>query len=229
MGCAKTKAVELERCRKISEAMKASYNANNGQRRKKLAKAVAEVWKNKAEKKRRVKAMVATKFLHRAVIQEMMDTPEYRKSLSDGQKRRWSDADTRKRQSRALKDAWIDDRKGRNLRDGLYKNRPRWRKYMTKPEQLVYKLLKQMGYSYRWTGGGQGRVERFVPDFMHRRFKRIVEVYGNYWHGEHNRLKDASRIRTLKREGYKVLVIRQPELKNEGRLMGKIKRFHAHI
>lgn len=104
MGCAKNDAIEQERRRKISEAMKASYVVNNGARRKKLAKHLVSVWKNKAEKKRRVAAMLKTFAKMRAKSDDgktrsCSNDPIYRKILSDAQKKRWSSSKSRKMQS----------------------------------------------------------------------------------------------------------------------------------
>jgi len=147
--------------------------------------------------------------------------------LAEAQKRRWSKKEVRQKQSKALVDAWRHPIKGKHLRDGLYKAGPRWRVGMTSLEKKVHQLLKSLGYSYKWTGGGKGRILQFVPDFMHTRFKRVIEVYGEHWH-KPNSKKDRDRIRQIKKEGYACLVIWQKELADISKLSERIRKFHSY-
>ena len=61
-----------------------------------------------------------------------------------------------------------------------------------------------------------------IPDFVSIRKKKIIELYGDYWH----RGEDTSkRINFFKLYGYGTLIVWEKELKNEKVLILKIKKF----
>lgn len=187
------------------------------------SEAAKKTWQDPKIRKRRVIGIL--KSMKKAAKTKAKNFPDGKiPSLSIGLKKRWKSKENRKTQSKKLKAAWIDETKGRNLRNGLYKSGPRWRIGMTKPEKELYNLLKDIGYSYKWTGGGKGRVLSYVPDFMHTRFKCIIEMYGTYWHKK-NDSSDRRRIREIRKEGYRVLVVWDFELKNKQKLEKKLRRF----
>jgi len=62
------------------------------------------------------------------------------------------------------------------------------------------------------------------PDFVNvNGQKKIVELYGDYWHRNDD---PEERIQLFRNYGFETLVIWERELKNEPRLVSKLKRFH---
>lgn len=52
--------------------------------------------------------------------------------------------------------------------------------------------------------------------------KQLIEVYGDYWHRNHN---PQDKIDRLKKFGFSTLVVWGKELKNEDQVLEKIKKF----
>ncbi len=148
---------------------------------------------------------------------------------SDKMRATYADGQPKKKISKALRKAWAHPVKGHNLLQGaMQRHSSLWKTVMNKPEKRLYDLLKELGYQYKWTGGGRGRVNQYIPDFMHSRFKWIVEMYGGYWHDRADiRQHDLRRIRDIRKAGYEVLIVRQSELKDIDKLVRKIKRWHS--
>jgi DNA mismatch endonuclease, patch repair protein len=112
----------------------------------------------------------------------------------------------------------------------------------TLPELLVRRLVHRMGYRYRLhVPTLPGR-----PDMVFPRLRKIVQIYGCYWHPhgscrfshlpqsrldywgpklEGNRQRDTGNLRRLRRTGWDVLVIRQCQIDDLDRLVETLKGF----
>jgi len=99
-----------------------------------------------------------------------------------------------------------------------------------KPEKKLNRLLqKLLPEKYRYVGAGQIILGGFNPDFINcNGQKKIIELYGNYWHNlPAYKKRDKRRLVTYKKYGYKTLVIWQYELKDMNRLIEKILQFNG--
>ena len=57
--------------------------------------------------------------------------------------------------------------------------------------------------------------------------KKIIEMYGDYWHNRPDWGKrDERRLKTYKKLGYQTLIIWEHELKDLEKLRTKVMRFH---
>lgn len=94
----------------------------------------------------------------------------------------------------------------------------------TKPEQKLGAILdKHFPNEWKYVGNGELVLDRLVPDFMNiNGRKQLMEVYGDYWHRNHN---PQDRIDRFKEFGFSTLVIWEKELKDENQVLGKIKKF----
>jgi DNA mismatch endonuclease (patch repair protein) len=114
----------------------------------------------------------------------------------------------------------------------------------TGPEKRVRSFLHRMGYRFRLhVRDLPGR-----PDIVLPRHQTAIFIHGCFWHGhkgcrkggrpksnvefwtekiEKNIMRDAAAIASLRALGWKVLVIWQCELRNEGVLRNRIERFFA--
>jgi very-short-patch-repair endonuclease/endogenous inhibitor of DNA gyrase (YacG/DUF329 family) len=84
----------------------------------------------------------------------------------------------------------------------------------TQLERVVDELL-QSSFPGEWVYVGDGKVtvEGFIPDFVHRENKWIIEVNGDYWHSlPENRKRDKVKTKVYVENGYKVLEIWETEV-----------------
>jgi DNA mismatch endonuclease (patch repair protein) len=112
----------------------------------------------------------------------------------------------------------------------------------TSPEMTVRRLVHQMGYRYRL----HVRSLPGCPDMVFPRLRKIVQVYGCYWHPhgscrcshrpksrldywlpklEGNRKRDRENSRRLRQQGWHVLVIRECQVGDETALVARLERF----
>lgn len=113
-----------------------------------------------------------------------------------------------------------------------------------RPELIVRKLVFALGYRYRL----HARDLPGCPDLVFRPRRKVIFVHGCFWHRhpsrscalarwpksrlefwrpklEGNRERDEKNNKALQRKGWKVMTIWECQLKNTGRLEGRIRRF----
>lgn len=116
----------------------------------------------------------------------------------------------------------------------------------TKPETAVASILRALGRGYRKTV----RKLPGSPDFANRRHGWVVFVNGCYWHHHHNcrkatvpsrnqefwrdkfatnRKRDARTIRSLREDGFRVLLVWECETRQPERLTARMLRFFEHL
>ena len=112
----------------------------------------------------------------------------------------------------------------------------------TKPELIVRSMVHRMGYRFR--RHVKGLVGK--PDLVLPRHRKIIFVHGCYWHMHRCRFgkvvpktntefwqnkrqgnvdRDRRNLRTLRREGWKVLVIWECWTRDEEKLFAKLSAF----
>jgi DNA mismatch endonuclease (patch repair protein) len=112
----------------------------------------------------------------------------------------------------------------------------------TSPEKSVRSCLRRLGIRFR------GNVKSLpgTPDFVIQGQKKAIFVHGCFWHGhkgcrrsarpetnkpfwdrkiDGNIARDRRNLRDLKKEGWKVLVIWQCQIKEENKLLKRLSRF----
>lgn len=114
----------------------------------------------------------------------------------------------------------------------------------TAPEMLVRKLIYSLGYRYRLHDASlPGK-----PDIIFTRRKKIIFIHGCFWHGhrcrrgdripstnteywlqkiEKNKARDKQAIKKLERDGWKVLILWECELKKSDLLENIVVDFLA--
>ena len=111
-----------------------------------------------------------------------------------------------------------------------------------RPEMLVRKLVFRLGYRYRL----HARDLPGCPDLVFRPRRKLIFVHGCFWHQhkncaigrmpksrvdfwktklEGNRDRDEKVKRKLAREGWKVLILWECQLRDATRLEARIRRF----
>ena len=98
-----------------------------------------------------------------------------------------------------------------------------------KPEKFLNKLLNVLfPKEYKFVGNGKVIIGEFCPDFINcNGQKKIIELYGDYWHrtpkfGKRNK----RRLQTYIKYGYKTLIVWEHELKDLVTLNTKIINFN---
>jgi DNA mismatch endonuclease, patch repair protein len=112
----------------------------------------------------------------------------------------------------------------------------------TKPERIVRRIVHALGYRYRLHKPDlPGR-----PDIVLVRHHKIIDVHGCFFHMHRckygtvapatnasfwktkrlsNVERDVRNVRTLKREGWRVLIVWECETRNTSRLTRRLQRF----
>lgn len=85
-----------------------------------------------------------------------------------------------------------------------------------KPESALLELLRPLGFEYNSTRiiGG------LVPDFIHKKDSKIVEMFGDYWHRNDNPKQKQA---IYHRQGYRCVIIWEHELADPKAVLRKVK------
>jgi G:T-mismatch repair DNA endonuclease (very short patch repair protein) len=87
-------------------------------------------------------------------------------------------------------------------------------KDMTTPEFVIGSILYSNFNNFVFVGNGQFFIKRFCPDFVDFENKKIIEIYGKYWHSLSSKIeKDKRRIKEYQKAGYTLLIIFDVDLK----------------
>jgi len=124
--------------------------------------------------------------------------------------------------SKAIKKRWEDnpDKVAKDTRGGL-KVKP------NKPEIVIINLLRtKIPKHFCYVGNAKLFIRGFNPDFVDSRNKKIIELYGDYWHNLSDwKERDIRRVKAYKKNGYKLLIIWEHELKDLKKVAQKILKF----
>jgi len=102
-----------------------------------------------------------------------------------------------------------------------------------KPEQILNELLKQLFKNkYKLNVKAEYIIGNKIPDFMDIKNKKIIELFGDYWHSDkvlkEKKAKDSTeqgRIKFFKKYSYSTLIIWEHELKDIEAIIAKIMEF----
>lgn len=100
-----------------------------------------------------------------------------------------------------------------------------WKPCKTKPELAVADIIKDYS-DWKFVGDGKFFVKTKektrVPDFVNPKLKRIIEVYGDYWHKGEN---PQDRIDEYKSAGWDCIVLWEHEVLSDDFSVEVIKKF----
>ena len=144
---------------------------------------------------------------------------EYKRKMSIVHKRLWQNSEYARKQLGAMfTGRGVSPNKlERRLRNGLNKMFPN---------------------EYKYVGNGKFWIHGRSPDFINiNGQKKIIELFGDYWHGKKyrqltfndnssNKEHEQQRINHFAKYGYKTLIIWEHELKNIKQLKKKLIKFH---
>jgi G:T-mismatch repair DNA endonuclease (very short patch repair protein) len=107
-----------------------------------------------------------------------------------------------------------------------------------KSEDILIKIFEKLELDFKYVGDFSVMIDGKNPDFINEDKKLIIELFGDYWHGEKHRREiyndfssneehEIQRINHFKKDGWKCLVIWEEELKNIDKLQEKILKFDS--
>lgn len=91
-----------------------------------------------------------------------------------------------------------------------------------KAELQLEALLKPLGFSY--VGDGRRVIGRYCPDYISHDDKRVIELFGSYWHTLEDERK---KVENYSKYGIACLIIWERELKETDKLLQKVQSFNA--
>ncbi len=104
-------------------------------------------------------------------------------------------------------------------------------KKVSSPENKIWEIIQQQELPFEPVGKGKfwlkGINHNFNPDFVNKDKKKIIEMFGSYWHNQRKDL-DKERLETYSKYGYEYLVIWDYELKDIEKVKEKIKKFNEN-
>jgi hypothetical protein len=144
---------------------------------------------------------------------------ETRKKLGLKSKGRIVSEETKLKMSQIQKIHWANEDFAKSSLDKLFKSRTNGTR-INKAEQKVLDLLNIL-YPNEWkfVGCGDLFINGKCPDFVNIDNNQIIELFGEYWHKNHN---PEDRIKVFEPFGYKTLVVWYKELKHIDKLKEKI-------
>lgn len=118
--------------------------------------------------------------------------------------------------SRAINQKWLNDLE---YQEAVYASR---KHQINKTELRLLNILKKYFTGWKFVGDGYTFIAGKVPDFINFKKKKIIEMFGAYWH---DRSEEGERIKHFRRFGYDCLVIWDYELCEEEKVLGRIVSF----
>jgi very-short-patch-repair endonuclease len=91
-----------------------------------------------------------------------------------------------------------------------------------KKERKLDEIFKRHNLEFRYVGDGKISIGRKCPDFIHLEQRKIVELFGNYWHQPSDVDK---KITYFASKGFATLIIWENELECESHVVEKVKAF----
>ena len=86
----------------------------------------------------------------------------------------------------------------------------------TNIEIIIREIVEQYGYEY--TGNFKVWIDGKNPDFVNIKSKKVIEVFGDYWHKKEDEYK---RYLHFKKNNYKILIIWEHDIVNNINLVKK--------
>ena len=140
--------------------------------------------------------------------------------------------ETKTKMSKSLKEKWNTFSEDKKFHI-IYAGRKNKRK--TRPECIIESLLNYLFKdTYKYCGDNSSVINGVSPDFINiNGQKKVIEVFGDYWHGEKvtgksNNDVEQEKIKKYKEYGFDCLIIWEREIKddNNEHVMNKLITFN---
>lgn len=150
---------------------------------------------------------------------------ETRQKLSESKRNSGIKSDTTAANKRT-RELWADPEWKEMM---LKKLRAAFQKKPNKSEQKLIDIFTRNGMSYEYVGDGKVILNGLIPDFLNvDGKKKIVELFGRHWHDREDakwHQTELGRIMAYNSVGFDCLVIWENELKEETKVLQKLKAF----
>lgn len=162
------------------------------------------------------------KLKHGKIIKKRWEDKAYKNKMKIALKG-WKHSDKSKlKMSLAKKGKKIPDKQRRKMLQHSYSQNKMEKQF----ENFLNIHCKNI---YKYVGNGQIFINGFVPDFINKKEKKLIEFFGDYWH-KNTKEKDKLRLKTYKKYGYNTLVVWQSEWKhNTKKVINKVKKFTYNL
>ena len=167
-----------------------------------------------------------------AYLKRRWQTPEYREKMSKQLSLAMTRPEVRAKRTKARKGK--PNPKNATIQKELWQN-PEYRAKLIRiltlsnlrkpnqPEQALTTLFVKNNLPYKYCGDGQVILGGLCPDFINTNGKKqLIELFGEYWHPIFD---VAKRTAHFQQYGFSTLIIWDSELKNEAKLLKKVKKF----
>lgn len=135
---------------------------------------------------------------------------------------------TRLKQSDSMKNAWKQPEIAKKMMIGR-------RVKPNKQEKKLIQIISENRLPYRYCGDGDVIIGGKCPDFInYNGAKKLVEFFGNYWHGNYpdeaqRRALETERAEHFAKYGFSTLIVWEDELGDLGEVVEKIKTFTGAV
>lgn len=159
-------------------------------------------------------------------------TQSAKDTISRTSRERWQDIGYREKVGKVIsdiiKDKWLNDKQYKENRlKGVA--RILFAYGQNKAEKKLEIFLNiLLPNTYKFVGNGKIFIAGKVPDFIHTKKKKIIELFGEYWHEKSDVLK---RKKHFRKYGFKTLIIWLKEMRRaetREKLKRKILYFELH-
>jgi len=152
------------------------------------------------------------------------NNPMYGKTPWKGRKH---SEETKSKMSQSAKKIWNDpERRKKGLQQIIRALKCQNRSPNKVEKQLNQLLQKLFPNKYQFVGNWKIIIDGFCPDFIDKKSKKIIELYGDYWHNLPKRIDcDKRRVISYTNHGYELLIVWEHELKNIKTLKKKLINF----
>ena len=163
------------------------------------------------------------------------DSEEYRKSLSEGMKKARANPDSvfnseeyRQKISQITKKLFTDEKFLLAYQNGMHQSPNSKEIYLDNIlDELFNNEYEFVGNHSLWIGGKN-------PDFINKKNKKLIELFGNYWHSEKivgvdTKTHELDRINHFNDYGYDTLIIWENELDDLTKVKKKLLVFNNVI
>lgn len=196
------------------------------------SKSQLENWKKESYRKNQAKARAKKEYIEKMglSVKVALNTPEVKNKMSVASINNWKKEEYRTKQIERLKNQWKDDNYFQKWLEGMKK--ASIKEGPNKPEKSLEQLFKELDIEIKYVGNKKfwlTNIEtknRFNPDFVNTKLKKIIEFYGSYWHNINTIVRDKESIETFKYYGYQTLRLFYRDFKNLDKLKEKVLRFY---
>lgn len=194
------------------EALRKNADAHKGDKSSMRRPEVAKKHGDKLRGRSRPKEVRIKIGLAKMGEKNPMKRPEVRRKVSIKQKENYKSSEARQRIREAV---WTSP-----LFQDWYHYRYRG---PNKTEAKLESLLNKYNMPFKFVGDGQLIIGGMCPDYAnYNGAKQLIELYGDYWHKGDN---PQNRIDVFKKYGYDCLVIWEHELKDESKVLNRVRNY----